>query len=157
MQNSELLTDIKQVLDISSRVDERVKIIQQNQQEMNARLNAFMIEFNTLSGRVMVLESKNGGRVHDIEDSITRLASRVERIDAAGTEAFQKVFADNKKDNDESEDELHSLKRRVDTLEHNNDNWQTKIRQYGGLVVQGAWVVIMSYILFKLGLQNSKP
>lgn len=153
-QNSELVNDIKQVLDISSRVDERAKLIQATQKELTDRLNAFSQEFNLLSSRVLVLESKNGGRIHEIQDDINTLRSKIDRIDIGGPEAFNRVMGEINKERDEVIDKLHDIARRVQYIESSNEGSQSKVKQYVHLFIQGIWVIIVCYVLYKLGLQT---
>jgi chromosome segregation ATPase len=155
LQTSELLNDVKQVLDISSRVDERVKLIQVNQAELNSRFNALVDDFNNLSARVMVIESRNGGKSHEIEEKIGKLHSRVDKIDV-NTEAFRQSLGSIKKLDKEESIKIHDMIRRIYMLEHDSEGWQGKIKQWGGLVVQGIWVIIVCYLLLKLGL-NPAP
>lgn len=84
-EQSSLVNDIKLVLDITSRVDERVKIIAESQQQMNTRLNHFIDEHNTLASRVTVLESKNINKIYDtvqdLEEKVVTLKSRIGNLE----------------------------------------------------------------------------
>jgi chromosome segregation ATPase len=155
-QQSELISDIKQVLDISSRLDERAKIIQSNQEEMNQRLNRMIGDMHQLSSRVSVLESKNGGKIHELEDQINDLHIKVETMNVVGTSYMQKKEAAEKNDFKEMDEQMNKLVMRLSALETVNDSWHSKIKHYGGLVIQGIWVIIVCYILFKLGI-NTPP
>ncbi len=146
----DVLGEIKSLLDISSRVDERVKNIQQNQQELNVRVNQFLGEFVQLSSRVVVLESKNGGQIHKVEDAITEINLEMQRMNSEGTSYFQKKMEDER----EMRDLVKLLETKVAKLEVHSDSWQNKMKQYGGLFVQGVWVVIICYVLYKLGLNT---
>jgi hypothetical protein len=159
-QNIEMLNDIKQVLDISSRVDERVKIIQTGQQELNARLNHFIDELNILTGRVLVLESKNGNLVHQLEDEVGELGVRLERMDI-GAEVSKEtlVYLKNKDSqlNNRVEDisvQVSDITHRLSVLEGHNEGWHTKAKHYGNLLVQALWVIAVCYILFRLGIST---
>lgn len=153
-QPSELLNDVKIVLDISSRIDERVKMLQTTQQETQARLHQLLGEINQVSSRVTVLESKSGVQVNVLSDDLVSLRSKVERIDITGTEAFRREWQDIQQDNEILEDRGHKILNRVKMLESANDSWQEKAKKYGALIIQGVWAIIMAYILFKLGLSH---
>ena len=153
---TELLNEIKVILDITSRVDERVKAIQTNQQDLTARLNQFIGELNQLTSRVFVLESKNGGKVHALEEQIDNLKTRVERIDMGGTEFFKKQFDEYDETNEDLDDKLRDLDKRLQKIETSNEGWQMKFKHYAGLVIQGIWVIIVCYVLYKLGI-NTPP
>lgn len=151
---SDLMDDIKQVLDISSRVDERAKLIQDTQKELTERINTFSHEFNMLSARVLVLESKNGGRLHEIQDDISDLKSRMDRIDVGGTEVFNRAINNIEKERQDIVDKLHDVIRRVQSIELSHEGSQSAINRYVHLFIQGLWVIIVCYVLYKLGLQT---
>lgn len=150
MQQGEMFSDIKQLLDISSRVDEKVKTIQSTQQELSLRLRELTDDMSQMSARLMVLESKNGGHIHVIENQVRELETKVDIINANGTAKFSKIHSD--------EDVLSKCKTmdfRIQKLEGINDGWQARVKQYGGLVIQGVWVVVVCYILYRLGLNGT--
>lgn len=153
---TELLNEIKVILDITSRVDERVKAIQTNQQDLTARLNQFIGELNQLTARVFVLESKNGGKVHAIEEEIDRMKTRVERMDVGGSEFYRRHVENYDETEEEVEKNLADLDKRLQKIEQTNEGWQTKVKHYAGLLIQGVWVIIVCYILYKLGI-NTPP
>ena len=144
MDNEDILSDIKTVLDISSRVDERVKIIQSGQAETHSRLNQLVYEINTLMTRVSVLESKNGGAVHKLEEDLHLLDKRVERIEPIALDFLK--LAEN----------MRETETRLFKIEDSHEGWAAKVKQYTGLVIQALWVIIVCYLLYKLGL-NTPP
>lgn len=156
MPTSDLLNEIKMVLDISSRVDERVKMIQASQSELGLRMHQLVSESSQLGSRVSVLESKNGNKSHELEGMIHDLETRVERIDVGGTSMYKEQYG-------ELEDQLKEVNRKLDNmvlrlaaLETSSEGWTSKFRQYSHLLIQGIWVVIVCYVLYKLGL-NTPP
>lgn len=151
MQQGEMFNDIKQLLDISSRVDEKVKTIQSTQQELSSRLRELTEDMSEMAARLMVLESKNGGRTHIIENQVRELENKVDVMNASGTSKFCKVHAE-----EDTFSKCKTLDFRLQKLEGINDGWQAKVKQYSGLVIQGVWVVIVCYILYRLGL-NGPP
>lgn len=150
---SEILNDIKQVLEITSRVDERAKLIQLTQQEMATRINQLASELSNIGGRVMVLESKNGGKIHEIEDEIKQITKRLERIDVSDeiTKGQYKDLIEGQKNFSEK---IGVISNRVQVLENNNDSWQVKVNHYGGMIVQAIWIIIVCWILYKLGIST---
>lgn len=159
----DVLGEIKSLLDISSRVDERVKNIQQSQQELNTRVNQFLGEFAQLSSRVLVIESRNGGKLHEIEDTLNKMQDnlvtfnlKLEKIDIAGTAFENKNNTAGKEVQEEQTEALEVLKEKVAKLEMHNESWQNKVKYWGALVIQGVWVIIVCYILYKFGL-NTPP
>lgn len=155
-QSAEIVNDIKQVLEISSRVDERVKQIQVVQQELTARMNQMYSEFNQLTGRVLVLESKNGNKIHILEEEIDELEKRIEKIDFGGTEIMKTTIKEVNTEIESLDDSSKDMQSRLQMLEHSNQGWEGKVKYYSGLLMQAAWVIIVCYILWKLGI-NTPP
>lgn len=156
MAANDLSADIKLVLDISSRVDERVKIIQSNQLELSSRMHQVSTDIVAVSSRVTILESKNGNRINEVEDELNEMVRRVDRMDVAGTSEFRH-FADtvekavvDLKTHDQATDF------RLRQLEGGNDGWKSKMEFYWGLGVKAIWVCVVCYVLYKLGL-NPPP
>lgn len=65
---------IKSVFDITSRIDERVKIIMEKQTDVDRRLQQAMEYINTITSRVIVLESRDERAV---KDQVERAANRL--------------------------------------------------------------------------------
>jgi chromosome segregation ATPase len=137
--SDEVVSDIKAVLDITSRVDERVKFVQENQIETHDRLNQLSKEITTLMSRVSVLESENGSKAYK---EIQELELKVEKSDIAKLPDFI----------DQVNNKLSFLDHRIASLEDAKNGMAEKVKRYFGLVVQGAWVIIVCYLLYKLGL-----
>jgi len=69
---------------------------------------------------------------------------------------FQRTSQEVNENIDEITDKFIELQTRLQALEHSNDSWQGRVRHYGGLIIQGIWVIVVCYALFKLGL-NPTP
>jgi len=156
MSNTDLISDIKMVLDISSRVDERVKMIQLTQQELSIRLHQLVSDCSNITARVSVLESKNGNRLHAFEEEIREIQTRIERIDLIGTSTFKVNIDETYKTLELLDEKSNVLIARINKLEEHNEGWRSKTQHYGHLLVQGIWVVIVCYVLYKLGI-NTPP
>tara|TARA_Y100000034_G_scaffold135741_1_gene208876 strand:+ start:758 stop:1156 length:399 start_codon:yes stop_codon:yes gene_type:complete len=60
---------IKDLFDLTARVDERVASVAKRQQQMDTRLDTFMDNHTKMAERVVALESKNGEHViHDVDN-----------------------------------------------------------------------------------------
>src|SRR5690349_19502580 len=97
MNESEIAKDVKQVLDITSRVDERIKLVQQSQKDLISKQENFSNELNNLKSRVLILESKDDGDQmankileldkrgiildHDLQRTIISLIHRIEILE----------------------------------------------------------------------------
>jgi len=152
-EHHDLVNDIKLVLDITSRVDERVKMIAEGQQQMNIRLNHFIDEHNALAARVTVLESKNISKmaesVQGVEEKITKMVIRVETLETLGSPLYQRIIEENRIT-------IIDLKNRINNLEEHKQNVLDKIRRVLGFVGQAIFTILVCYILYKLGI-NSPP
>lgn len=144
--HNNIIDDIKLVLDITSRVDERAKIIADSQQKINARLDHLIDEHNNLASRVYVLESKGGRKIIDeIEDKTNRLKSRIELLESAGSPWHQRIV-----------ESINNIKSRLNKLEDHKDGVNYKLKTFFGYVFQGTFVILVCYILYRMGL-NPPP
>lgn len=156
-QSSDLLQEIKIILDITSRVDERVKLIQSNQQDLNHRVNDFLSEFNELSSRVSVIESKSGGNLHLLEQTINEMKIKIENIDIGGTKSSYKTqeeLDDLESDISDIKNRIAKIDEKVGRLQDHKNSWEDKANKYFNFITQGVWVIIVCYVLYKLGLQS---
>lgn len=136
----DVLNDIKQVLDISSRVDERVKIIQVGQHETHEQLKSLANALGHLTARVAVLEANN------VHDSMHEVELKLERLEI--NKIPEQVYR--------LKERFDSTEMRVARLEEHKEGIVQKVKQYSGLIVQAVWVILVCYLLYKLGL-NTPP
>lgn len=116
--------NIQKLFDLSTRIDERVKMIQSRQEKMDRRIDELVARQTQIMQKIAVLESKEEGK--DIfEERITNLEK-----------AF--ISADKRLDSAEGKNEI------------NSDRWKT----IGSFVVQLVWVVLAAYLLTQLHLQS---
>ncbi len=115
--------NIAKLFDLSTRIDERVKAIQQKQEHLEKRLDDHMQNHVQLLRNVAVLETRNEGNV-DIVEHIEEISNQLTDID-----------------------------KRLSRLENDegrqNERWKTIV----GFIVQLLWVVTAAYLLMKLNLQ----
>lgn len=146
-----IVDEIKQVIDITSRVDERMKIIAESQQQLNIRLNHFVDEHNALVTKVQVLDSRTGVKLSDnvasLDEKYLRLIARLEVLETMGSHKEQKFTED-------VNNTFHDLKNRMKELESHKQGTSEKVKQILGFVYQGMFIVIIAYLLYKLGLSN---
>jgi chromosome segregation ATPase len=152
-------SELKLVLDMTTRVDERIKLIVERQQEMNNRLNSFMATLNDLGSKVHVLESINFNELSNKQDA---LYERIVILETGGFNSFkeltQMVNAELKSIKLELlklTTEETELTHRVESIEDRNESWWGKIRKITDMGLHGIWVLIVCYLLMKLGLQTS--
>ncbi len=147
-------TEIKSLIDISSRIDERIKNIQQNQQESTGRLNQFLSDLTNLSSRVLVIESKNGNKMHEVEETLKDIDHKLEEMDLGATSFLEDYIKDEKQLKEDIKHKIEILETKVTRLELQHDSWQNKLKLYGGLLIQGIYVITVCYILYRLGIST---
>lgn len=130
--------DIKKVLDISCRLEERVKTVQENQQEINDRFQELSNQFTTITSKVAVIESKNGDKLHTVENLIKELEIRINKLEITNVEKLTKLIID--------------MDKRVFTLEERNNSILNKFKFYSRLIIDGAWGILVCYVVYKLGI-----
>lgn len=143
--SSKLVEEIKQIIDITSRVDERVKMIAESQHQINNRLNHFIDEHNSLVSRVHVIESKNGHKTQELittlDEKLMKSATRIEILETVGSQKSQKIAG-----------EFDLLKIRVKELEDHRQGLSDRAKTIINYIWQGAFLIIMGYVLYRLGL-----
>lgn len=136
--------ELKKLLDLTTRVDERVKLIVERQQEMHSRLNQFAADHHELTTRVSIVESN----AEDLE-TLDQLRQRVTMLEAHGSEPVNKQV-------NELEDEVDIIEDRVKKLEDHHEGMWGKINKLLGLLVHGVWIIVVCYLLYKMGI-NTPP
>lgn len=144
-----LIEEIKQIISITSRVDERVKMIVDSQNQIGKRLEHFIDEHNELASKVYVIEAKNGSKAYELinklDDRLDILASKVEIIELIGSKKHTGEIS-------EHEDALIDMLHRVKDLEEHKSNISEKVKTVFNHIMQGIFFIAIAYILYKLGL-----
>jgi chromosome segregation ATPase len=143
-----LREELKAVLELTTRVDERIKMISSRQQDMGERLNRFVDEHNELSGRVPFFED----RLDSIEDLARRLMERVTLIDVRGSQ----LSATTATRVDALTDRIRQIEDRLDKNAAIAAGWWGTLGRIGQMIVHAVWVIIVCYLLWRLGL-NPTP
>jgi uncharacterized protein (DUF3084 family) len=136
--------EMKKLLDLTTRVDERVKLIVERQQEMHSRLNQFADDHNELTTRVSIVESNS----EDLQ-TLDQLRQRITMLEAHGSESLNKQV-------DELEDQTYAMDNRIRKIEEHNAGLWGKINKFLGLLVHGIWIIVVCYLLYKMGI-NTPP
>ena len=88
---------IKSVFDLTSRIDERVKMIHEKQQEMDKKFSRLIDSQGTLNSRVSVLESTTETEeVQNLEKTVHNMAIMLKEVElkSAGNTGKWDVVAD---------------------------------------------------------------
>lgn len=125
---SQTSENIQKLFDVSTRIDERVKLIQQKQSELDSRIESIMREHNSLNQKIAVLESNS---------SLPSVAALEKKLE-------------------ESKKEVDLIDRRLINVEYATSTNQDRWSKISAFVIQLIWIVIAAWVLFKLNL-NAPP
>lgn len=74
--------DFQHVVEMTSRIDERVKTIIKKQEEMDRKVSDMMVVYNTLMARVTVLESRDSLKLEKgLDDNNIRINTLENQVD----------------------------------------------------------------------------
>lgn len=156
----DLQSEIKLVLEMTARVDERVKLVVEKQAEMTHRLNGFIDSHNALLNRVSVIEAKNGNGIHDVKGKVDTMVERLVKLEADHSsghfERIEKTVAECRDIMDDMRRELVAVEKRVHKMEEASIGMWSKTKFVLDLVAKGIWVIIVCWLLYKFGL-NTPP
>lgn len=136
-QNSE---SIQMVFDLTSRTDERVKMIIEHQKEIEEQIEKLIIRTDSISHRLSIIDANDFA---SIKNNLHSLREKVAVIT-----------------NDNSYKELIELRAKIQSIELKAENIQIRLgfhdhrwSQIFDLIWKMALMCIAGYILYKLGLQ----
>lgn len=134
---------IKMVFDLTSRIDERVKMLIAQQKEADQKIEKVYQKNNDLMSRIVVLESKD---TQSVRGDLQSLQQRVAIMESS--EKGKEI----KKDIDSIERKLRELELKTQTLSMRTDSSESKWAKIIDFVIKLGWAVLAAYILYKLGL-----
>ena len=144
MQVSE---SIKNLFELSTRIDERVKSVIKKQDDTDKKIETMNESISTMSARLSVVEAINPdsykrdiGKLFDrVHDTNLRLESLNNKCDIDVIHA--------------SEERSHQNAANIQELQgrsqQNEGRWKSVFR----FIKEIAWVLLAAYLLFKLGIQ----
>lgn len=157
MPDQEMLEEIKRLLELTLRVDERVKNVTDNQEKMVNRFDKFIDQHSQLIERVAKLEiniftkEEIEERVGDFEEAQNKITSRLNVVESTAPYTFKIV--------DQSLEALNKLSDRICKVENEQKNTTQTMDTWKGWIVWGgdlcfklAWIIIAAYILTRIGL-----
>lgn len=117
------------IFELTSRMDERIKIIMEQQSSAEKKFTQFIELQHEMISRVIVLESKNG---HKIEKEMEKIERQIEKI----------------------EEKMKNIENDTQVLKMHSQSNMTIWKQIGDFVVKIIWVVVACWLVLKLGLSN---
>jgi len=119
----EVANSIKSLFDLTSRMDERVKMMVEKQSQLEDKIDNLSKTQADLTTQVTVLD---GGQV-----GLSKLSSSLEEI----------------------EDEIVEIDIRLRGAEKTNSSFEKKWSYFLGFIRDTVWVIVVCYLLYKLNLQ----
>jgi len=132
---------IQTVFDLTSRIDERVKMLITHQNEIDLRLEKLLDMHQQILHRITAIESKN---LNAIEDDLQNLNEKVAILE-----------------NDDCRGEIQELKTKIHSFDLKQENITLRIGSHDGRwnkIFDSIWkfalMLIAGFILYKLGFQS---
>lgn len=135
---------IKSVLDLTSRIDERVKMLVQRQCDLDAQINKALENQQKTLNRVTVLESKDvtalvassKAEIHDIKERMAIMEN-----------------SNSEEDIEELKQKIHLLDLKVESVQMRTATQENRWAKIFDLVFKLSIMMIGGYLLFKFGWQ----
>ena len=124
----EIIHSIQAVLELTARVDERVKLLMDKQTHIDAKLESLSMSQMNLFTKVSVLETKDG---KELKNALVSLDNEVK-------EAIK---------------EIHAIDMRLHGVEQVATRTENKWQMVFDFVYKTVWVILVCYLLVKLNLQ----
>lgn len=122
------------LLDMISRIDERVKLIQEKQHELDKRFEESLAMRQEGLQRLAVVEFK-ANQSKDLSDDIQNLASEHSQCQL------------------QCRSDIFSIDKRLSTLEADSGRTQDRWNKIFTFIIQLVWVLLAAWLLLKLNLQ----
>ncbi len=120
----ELKESIKSIVELTTRVDERVQNVIKQQLSIDEKINRQSEAIGELNTKVKILESHS---VFTAEDKRLAAATR---------------------------DELHRVELKINELQQSNNSQEQRWKAIFSFSVQLIWVILAAYLLYKMGIQS---
>ena len=115
--------NIQKLFDLSTRIDERVKMIQLRQEQMDKRVDENLQHVGSIMQKIAVLESK--------ERVVEGVSKNIEVLEQAAV----------------------NMDKRLDVVEGKNQASNDRWNRIATFIIQLVWVILAAYLLTKLHLQ----
>jgi chromosome segregation ATPase len=140
---------IKNLFELSTRIDERVQAVMKKQDETDKKIETMSNSISTMSARLSVVESKSPDLY---EKNIGKLFDRVHDTNLH-LESLQNKCDTNVPIIHESEARSHKNAADIQELQSKSQQNEGRWKSVFGFIIQIVWVILASYLLFKLGIQ----
>lgn len=134
---SQASENIQKLFDLSTRIDERVKSIKEQQDSLSHQMTSIVKDYHDVTKKLAVLEAHNP---------------------SSGISSLSVKF-------DDTEEQLREIEKRITAVEKDTDKRLTAVesatttsadrwKQIFGFVIQLVWIIVAAWAIAKLGLQS---
>lgn len=124
--NEQVNNSIKSIVELTTRIDERVQLMMKKQENFENKMEDHLEYFNELKTEFKLLDSKSG---KSLQEEVLRLSQEV----------------------NDMKSKLDALTKESSKLE---GDWKYVVKGSLSFIVQIIWVLLASYLLYKLGIQS---
>ena len=124
--NEQVNNSIKSIVELITRIDERVQLMMKKQEFLENKIEDHIDYLNELKTDFKLLDSKSG---KTLQEEVVRIS-----------------------------DDIYSIDNRLKALEKDSENKNNNIKEVSktvlNFIVQIIWVIVASYLLYKLNIQS---
>ena len=124
--NEQVNNSIKSIVELTTRIDERVQLMMKKQEFLENKIEDHIDYLNELKTDFKLLDSKSG---KTLQEEVVRIS-----------------------------DDIYSIDNRLKALEKDSENKNNNIKKVSktvlNFIVQIIWVIVASYLLYKLNIQS---
>lgn len=124
--NEQVNNSIKSIVELITRIDERVQLMMKKQEFLENKIEDHIDYLNELKTDFKLLDSKSG---KTLQEEVVRIS-----------------------------DDIYSIDNRLKALEKDSENKNNNIKKVSktvlNFIVQIIWVIVASYLLYKLNIQS---
>lgn len=124
--NEQVNNSIKSIVELTTRIDERVQLMMKKQEFLENKIEDHIDDANELKTDFKLLDSKSG---KTLQEEVVRIS-----------------------------DDIYSIDNRLKALEKDSENKNNNIKEVSktvlNFIVQIIWVIVASYLLYKLNIQS---
>lgn len=124
--NEQVNNSIKSIVELTTRIDERVQLMMKKQEFLENKIEDHIDYLNELKTDFKLLDSKSG---KTLQEEVVRMS-----------------------------EDIYSIDNRLKALEKDSENKNNNIKEVSktvlNFIVQIIWVIVASYLLYKLNIQS---
>lgn len=149
-QYNQVTESIKSIFDLTSRIDERVKMLVERQNDADIRYDKVLELLQQLVNRVTILESKDISNVKIDVNEINKRVAIMESFEAKHN--VEDIGA--KQDIEDIKQKIHTLDLRVEAINMRTVTQEGRWAKLFDLVFKLTIMLIGGYLLFRFGWQS---